>query len=255
MIAIEKKELSSEVSILNNLFISNNRYEFICDFLALRNIKYSTQEYNSVFGIGKNIIVEYISNSTESIIITAHYDDCGIYDNSGGVLHTLNLCEEIFNNGINKNVIFIFSDQEENFQQGVYYFLQNNNIQNIKFHINIDGIGIGEELVIYNSIKGCLVVDWLDINNEKVILLTDNSPFTSLNINSLHLFSCKSSDALKTIKEQNLHNGFKPYFDENWCIANFRLDFFKSIYLKKSIRLLSDNHFKNTNVENFRIVN
>lgn len=252
---IDKKNNCIEASIIQALIETTDRYKYLCHFLESRDINFYTQEFNSLFGLGRNIIVEINNKSTESILISAHYDDKGIYDNSGGVYHTLSLCEQLSSSSFNSNFILIFSDQEESFQQGMYHFLQKNKKLQMKFHLNFDGIGIGEELILYNSHKGYLVVDWLKDNKDKAILLTDNSPFLFSEIKSFHIFSCLKNDALKTIESQMLHKGFKSYFNEEWCLANFKINYFKSSYLPKTIKLILNLENNNLEAKDFSIIN
>lgn len=237
MIATKKKYNIAKDTI-QELIKTNNRYRYICEYLKDRNIEFNIQKYNSLFGIGKNIEVGINNNSTESVLISAHYDDNGIYDNCGGVLQLLLLCEELsfFNNSF-CNYVLIFTDQEECFQQGIYHYIKNNVKTKFKYHLNIDGLGIGTELILFNSLDGHIVVDWLNIQ-EKVILLTDNSPFTGLNINSLHLFSCFESEAKEITRTQNLHKGFQNYFNEEWCKLNFNIEFFEDVYSSKILNFL-----------------
>ncbi len=70
--------------------------------------------------MGCNIIVEYDNNSNEDVLITAHYDGKGIVDNRGGVLLMLNLLHD-FESDNKYNYKFVFTDQEESFQQGIKY--------------------------------------------------------------------------------------------------------------------------------------
>lgn len=233
-----KKYYNIAQDTIQELIKTNNSYRYICEYLKDRHVEFNIQEYNSLFGIGKNIVVEINNNSTESILVSAHYDDNGIYDNCGGVLQLLLLCQELsFLNNSFCNYVLIFTDQEECFQQGIYYYIKNNIKTKFKYHLNIDGLGIGKELILFNSLDAHIVVDWLN-NQEKVILLTDNSPFTSFNIDSLHLFSCFESEASEITRTQNLHKGFQNYFNEEWCKLNFDIEFFEDVYSSKILNLL-----------------
>jgi hypothetical protein len=237
---INKEESTKKHSTIHELVNTDNRYNYICDYLYENDVKFNTHKFQSVFGEGKNIVVEINNKAKESILISTHYDDNGIYDNCGGVLQLLMLSKKLtaIDSSIhNYNYIIIFTDQEEKFQQGVFHFLKSNLTYAFKYHLNIDGIGIGKELILYNSIDGHLIIDWLN-KQEKVILLTDNSPFTSNNIDSFHLFSCYKQEADEIVTTQKFHNGFLHYFNEEWCVQNFNESLFDNVYLSKILNFL-----------------
>lgn len=231
---------SIRVSTVQELVSTVDRYNYICTYLNKKQINFISQDFRSVFGRGKNIVVEINNNAKESILISAHYDDNGIYDNCGGVYQLLILSEKLSFwelSNFEYNYVIIFTDQEESFQQGIYHYVKNNIEFHFKYHLNIDGLGIGKELILYNSLKGHVVVDWLN-KEEKVILLTDNSPFTAYNIDSFHLFSCNKSEAEELIITQKLHCGFQNYFNEDWCMLNFNVTHFLETYTDKILGLL-----------------
>jgi hypothetical protein len=253
---INKGESTKSHSTIYELVNTDNRYNYICNYLYENDVKFNTHKFQSVFGEGKNIVVEINNNAKESILISAHYDDNGIYDNCGGVLQLLILSKKLttIDSAIhNYNYIIIFTDQEEKFQQGIFHFLKSNLTYTFKYHLNIDGLGIGEELVLYNSIDGHIVVDWLN-EKEKVILLTDNSPFTANNINSFHLFSCYKQEAEDIVQTQKLHCGFKNYFNEEWCVLNFYEANFEKIYTKKILYLLMNTKNQLFSINQFALI-
>jgi len=243
---METMELHKTIpdNVVLELIRTDNRCDFICDYLNKKQIKFKSQKFDSAFGVGENVVVEIHNNAKDSVLISAHYDDTGIYDNCGGVFQLLILCEKLSSLNISNykcNYVLIFTDQEESFQQGIYHYLKFNSKLNFKYHLNIDGLGVGEEVMLYNSFGGHLVVNWL-VEQEKVILLTDSAPFTALPIDSYHLFSCYKSDAVELSITQKLHIGFKKYFDEDWCLSNFNEDHFFAIYTDKILNLIADHN-------------
>ncbi|HRP91007.1 MAG TPA: M28 family peptidase [Edaphocola sp.] len=196
-----------------------NRLKLLMDFFKAENIKYELKPFDSIFGTGKNILVPINNKANNNILITAHYDDDGIYDNFGGVVQLISLIQnqEAFTN---YNIDFLFTDQEERFQQGIYQYLKMvKGSVSYDVHLNIDGIGIGKSLICYKS-NGHFVVDWL-CNNSKSILLTDNTPLINSGIPSYHIFSCLEEDSEIIIKNQKLSESLCVYFDESWCKLYF----------------------------------
>jgi Iap family predicted aminopeptidase len=237
---IKKKMIKRQDAI--SLYEANNKFHFICDYLENSKIAYKIHGFNSVFGNGKNIVVDVNNGCKKDVIITAHYDDKGIYDNCGGVLMLFVIAEKLMRlNNLNYNYTIVFTDQEEHFQQGIQYFLNDfSNSNKIFYHLNIDGLGIGEELIIYNNTNGYFVVDWL-IDNEKSILLTDNSPFIDLNIPSLHIFSCYKVEAQEIVASQRLTPSLKKYFNEKWCMENFNEELFEDCYSNRLLNFITSN--------------
>jgi len=201
--------------------MSHDVFNVIIDTLTFMNISYQKHYFSSAFGKGCNIIVEYDNNSDEDILITAHYDGKGIVDNSGGVLLMLNLLQ-VFDPTGYYNYKFVFTDKEESFQQGIKYLLKdyyNNAVDKIKYHLNIDGIGVGESLVLYPS-ESYYLNNWA--NNDTTILLTDCSPLAKVNLPTFHMFSCFLEDAEIVIKNQVLSNNLSKYINNDWCVLNYQ---------------------------------
>lgn len=219
--------------------MSHDVYNVIIDTLTLMKIPYKKHYFSSVYGKGCNIIVEFNNNSNEDVLVTAHLDGKDIFDNNGGVLLILRLLQE-FIPSCNYNYKFVFTDKEESFQQGIKYFLKdyyNNNIDNIKYHLNIDGIGVGQTIVIYPS-KSYYLNNWS--NKDMTMLLTDCSPFAKVNNpHSFHMFSCFLEDAEIVFKTQALSGNLSKYMDNKWCELNYKESNISKL-TEKALMILSE---------------
>ncbi|GAF80747.1 unnamed protein product, partial [marine sediment metagenome] len=165
-------------------------------------------------------------------------DGKGIVDNSGGVLLMLNLLSVFESNG-KCNYKFVFTDKEESFQQGIKYLVKdyyNDDMNKIKYHLNIDGIGVGKSLVLYPS-ESYYLNKW--VNNDTTILLTDCSPIALINLRTFHMFSCFHKDAEIVINTQTLSNNLSKYINNDWCILNYRESNI-SLLSEKALMILSE---------------
>lgn len=206
--------------LIENLMFGDS-ISTITNRLISLNIPYFKHHFSSIYGTGCNIIVEFNYNAKEDILVTAHHDGIGIFDNNGGILLMLNILEA-FEPQNNYNYRFIFTDKEESFQQGIKYFIKDyylDKLCRIKYHLNIDGIGVGESLVLYPN-KSFHLNNW--VKNDLTILLTDCLPITQLNLQTFHMFSCYSYDADLVIKSQSLSDNLSKYLNNEWCVQNFK---------------------------------
>lgn len=218
--------------------MTHDVFNVIIDTLTLIKISYQKHYFSSAFGKGCNIIVEYDNNSDEDVLITAHYDGKGIVDNSGGVLLMLNLLL-VFEPTGKYNYKFVFTDKEESFQQGIKYLLKDyysGEMDKIKYHLNIDGIGVGESLVLYPS-ESYYLNNW--VNNGNTILLTDSSPLAQVNLRTFHMFSCFHKDAEIVIQAQTLSDNLRKYINNDWCVLNYKESNI-SLLTEKALMILSE---------------
>lgn len=233
-------ESITKIAKINSIkdIMSHDVFNVIIDTLTLMKIPYQKHYFSSAFGKGCNIIVEYDNNSDEDVLITAHYDGKDIVDNSGGVLLMLNLLH-VFELTGKYNYKFVFTDKEESFQQGIKYLLKdyyNDEMDKIKYHLNIDGIGVGESLVLYPS-ESYYLNNWA--NNDTTILLTDCSPIAQVNLRTFHIFSCFHEDAEIVINTQTLSNNLSKYINNDWCVLNYKESNI-SLLTEKALMILSE---------------
>jgi len=124
-------------------------------------VKNNTQHHPE--GVGTNVI-GYIEGSDpalkdEYILIGGHLDHLGkcytvmpgAHDNASAVSVTLGMAEALSKSGIDlkRSVVFIFFGAEEAAIRGVQHFLKNpttHSLDNIKGYINMDGVGIGDQI-------------------------------------------------------------------------------------------------------------
>ena len=101
------------------------------------------------FDNGYNIISGKDVGSDRITVVSAHYDGNGAYDNAGGVAVALKLMEKLRDANYSLNKLrFLFTDKEEEGQLGSKYHLSKaENRENVVRNINIDGCGVGDELV------------------------------------------------------------------------------------------------------------
>ena len=212
--------LLNEILLFNSLNKSE-RINFICSRLLKIGCGYELQNFESSFGPGTNIVVFQMSvRSMPVIILTSHFDGQSLYDNNCGVLTLLRIIEKIYEKTQNRNYVIVFTDQEETYQQGVYYFLKNNSELEIEMNINVDGFGIGEN--IYTT-------DYIPINKSVMTILTDSECFKNAKIKSISIFSSFQAEIEKS-KKEDVHSVFNNYSDNTFYINNFDIDNFNKLF-------------------------
>ena len=191
--------------ILFNKLDKDSRANFIFYGLLINGLKPQKQVFQSCFGKGMNIFT-FTGNieSKETIIISAHYDGDTIFDNAGGVIALLEIAKKLSNMNLSNSIILLFTDQEENYQQGSHNFMNLFNKENIINNINIDGYGIGDELFSVSEL--------IDNNfNSKDFFLTDSDIFKQSGIPSISYFSAFREDFYESQKECDIYSTFKKY--------------------------------------------
>lgn len=223
------ENINNSTSVSIDDLMNGDTLNVICSFLEKNNLSFEKQPFHSPFGIGYNVIVQFNNNCKQDIIVTAHYDGKGIVDNNGGVFITLLLLQNEKFNNTEYNYVFVFTDKEEDFQFGTKAFLDSKywgQKEKIKYHFNIDGIGIGDSIVIYPS-EEYYINKW--INDKTTVFQTDCSPSVVKNIPTYHIFSCLKEDAETIVKEQKLGKCISKYMDEEWCSKNFDFKYFEEL--------------------------
>jgi hypothetical protein len=212
--------------VVKQIYSSNlqERRRFIKSYLQKLDIPIWEQPFLLKGYGGENIIIKrWMKNDMPNIIISAHYDGWGAYDNVGGTAALLWLIN--FINLDNKSLlnekfglIFVFLDGEESGLLGVRFFASHFLSQKkVTYYgqISLDGFGIG------TSIGGFANTRKIQLRNDAneiipFILEADTLIFQENDIPSLHLFSLPFDEM------QSLLN--KRQFPNTWRIIHTKED-------------------------------
>ena len=182
-----------------------NRATFICTKLKECGFIPQIQNFTSCFGEGRNIYAPIDDiNLKNKIIISAHYDGESFFDNAGGVIALLHLSKMISNPELPSSTIFLFTDQEETYQQGTAYFLQSHVQIKISNNINIDGFGLGEDIYSISELTH-------NTYNNGDLYLCDSDEFIKHGIPSISYFSAFKEDFMNAKNKNNIYSSFQKY--------------------------------------------
>lgn len=192
-------------------------------FLERRNIPFQIQSFISPFGLGHNLIItqEY-RQSSEFVIFTAHYDGPNFYDNLGGVLALLSLVDLFYRGSHRTNLVFALLDQEESFQFGAKAFIKKlfsfagDSVLKNKYLFNIDGIGIGDQLIITNTSELRRRL------SRSFHFRTDLDVFDQY-LSSRHVFSLPPYFFSKFVHQKLCKCDLAKLTDEDFCQVHFRV--------------------------------
>jgi len=215
----------SKVILFNNLH-KEDRVSFLYAELKKKGFSPKIQDFFSSFGEGRNIFAE-INNDDQkkNIVLSAHYDGESLFDNAGGVIALLDLSKRIQHLELPFSVGLLFTDQEENYQQGAAHFIKKyitNNNKIIHKNINIDGFGIGDELFAVSDLTK-------NSNNDKELFLCDGDEFIKNNIPSINCFSAFIEDFRKAKLSNDILYSFRKYKTDKFYQDNFDKDKYKII--------------------------
>jgi len=206
------KTLIEDFYLFNSLSRSG-RVEFISEKIRSLGLIPGLQYFHSCFGEGCNVIVN-IDDSRPRTIITAHYDGESFFDNTGGVfalIYLANRCKQIKS----KAYTILFTDQEETFQQGIYYYTKQQILEDNTTHINVDGYGIGDNVYSLLGARNFIYQD------NRHFFLTDNLAFDNFNGSSISLFSSFDIDYLKLQEVHDTSLVYSRYIDNDFFTKNF----------------------------------
>ena len=150
------------------LYVKSNKFSEKLSIYSFIETKYFPHYLSSnVIGtIPSNVATKKKSDPVPSIFITAHYDHLGCMgkntffpganDNASGVAMMLELARHFKNNPLPYNLVFVAFAGEESGLVGSSYYVQYPWIplENIRFLINLDILGSGEEgITLVNATK------------------------------------------------------------------------------------------------------
>lgn len=205
----------SNVILFNNLN-KEERVSFLYAKLKKNGLSPKIQNFFSNFGDGRNIFTEINNdNQKKNIVLSAHYDGESLFDNAGGVIALLDLSKRIRQLELPFSVGFLFTDQEESYQQGVAHFIKEY-ITNTIIHknINIDGFGIGDELFSVSELTK-------NIHTDNDLFLCDSNEFNKNDIPSISWFSAFKEDFKKAKVNNNILYSFEKYKTDKFYQDNF----------------------------------
>jgi len=112
-----------------------------------------------------NIIAQ--RGETPSVIVAAHYDSffntVGAHDNASGVAALLCAARRLAESPLADQIAFVAFDAEEWNKSGAYRFVeeaeQRGELQAITSMINLDSVGVGEEIVYFDEMDGLMPFD------------------------------------------------------------------------------------------------
>jgi acetylornithine deacetylase/succinyl-diaminopimelate desuccinylase-like protein len=199
------------------------RRKFIKDYIEKSGLYYETQMFRENGDKGVNfLILEWKRKDKPNIIITAHYDGFGAYDNAGGVAGLLWLLRWIkfdnlksFDYGI--GIIIVFTDKEERDLVGAKHLIKHKifDIEKIYAHLSLDGFGIGTNISGFANSKEVR----LKINSTEETVLTlhaDTTVFQEKGIPSIHLFTLPEKELSDLVSDR--------LFPPTWRIIHTKKD-------------------------------
>jgi hypothetical protein len=183
-------------------------------------------DFVSCFGKGCNFVIMSQHDRKDTILITAHYDGVGIYDNCGGVMQLLDLITS--DKEIAKRFVFVFTDQEKCYQQGMYHFTKSSFYTRPIFHLNIDGIGVGNKLVVMPYEKFTVLKMF-----HKKLLVTDNRITVNEGVPSYQSFSLGCEDYFLKNGMIYFNKSVYNYLDEEWLLDKIKSNIRNDCYTEK----------------------
>lgn len=211
------------ITTVYSLNISGRR-TFIKSYMRRKSIRFKTQSFIRNKYNGENFIVEeWKKRDKPNIIVSAHYDGLGAYDNTGGTVGLLYLLDLIKIHGVTHinedgGLVIAFLDGEESGLLGAKEFiktyLKDERIP-VKGHLSLDGFGIGTHIGGFANLKQIKLRLSLD-REINLKIDADTNVFQEHNIPSLHFFSLPYQE-LKALRE-------KGTFPPSWQILHTKDD-------------------------------
>lgn len=188
--------------MLQDLFESKDKAGFVEELLDRENIDYESQEFMAVNEMGKNFIGKKKGKLNERIVISAHYDGKGAYDNASGVEALSRVIKSFRSYNPIHTLEYVFFDMEERNLLGSINYMINQYQRNEKIvqHLDIDGLGIGKSLVGL----GYRDYIWMEVGNRalRIACTADFKTFGEKGISAVHIFSLPENEAEKFVRKQ-----------------------------------------------------
>jgi len=197
--------------------------ELIEYYINSKNFKYKTESFKKNGYDGFNyLVLDWYKEDKPNIVITAHYDGVGAYDNIGGVVGLFWLIKWAALDkleSINDNFGFIpvFTDGEEHNLLGARQLIKSNIFKEIRIHahLSLDGFGIGNHIGGFGNVRKLN----LELKNNKkteLIFSADTTIFQDNRIPSIHVFTLPLDQLNNLVK--------KSIFPSCWRIVHTKSD-------------------------------
>jgi len=162
---------------------------------------------------GTNIIASLgPENAKKQIIIGAHYDGDGVGDNGSGVALLLAQAAGLVNEDLDRRVLFIFFDGEEDGELGSAHYVENMSASEKKqteYMINIDSVAFGDYCNIYSGESKDYIVTKRVVNTEPYTLAMNAAKCIGI-----HTYTTEDLDGYYA------ENGTGPAIEENTIYSN-----------------------------------
>lgn len=195
-----------------------DKRKFIKGYLRKEKVKFQSQDFYKNDYKGKNfIILDFYRENAPLIIVTAHYDGYGAYDNSGGVITLLWLMKWAKLDKLHilrdkASLLPVFVDGEETGLLGAEALNKSLVLKNsLPYgHISLDGFGIGTSIGGFGNLQK---VKLKLISKTKTFpIQADTVVFQKEGIPSLHTFSLPHNELVNLIS--------KKIFPPSWTILH-----------------------------------
>jgi hypothetical protein len=143
--------------------------------------------------MGTNVIATLLCGRGAPVILSAHYDGHGAYDNASGVVVLLMLARLMSRVKLPFPLTCAFFDLEERGQIGSREFVRSLSGMKPRAHVSLDGVGIGQELVaVWNTRQMLVRCRHAEI---EIACACDSLSFMDAGIPTGHAFSLPCSEA------------------------------------------------------------
>jgi len=162
-------------------------------------VKVKHQRFATTTGQRGENLIATLGPGTADLLISAHYDGDGAYDNASGVVGLLLLADQIRRDPLAGTITCAFFDHEEGGQEGARFYAASLQRRWPRAHVAIDGLGIGPRVVGAFNMRSLRVrcgQEW-----HQVECRSDASVFQDNGIPSVHCFSLPAAEADSLVLE------------------------------------------------------
>lgn len=174
-----------------------DRRTLIAHLLSSFGCAYERQSFVLDGYVGENILVNSLATAKgPNIIVSAHYDGWGAYDNAGGTVALVWLTRFLAESNLGRRktppgVFVVFLDGEESGLLGARHFAASHRIDHedrIIGHVSLDGFGAGTHIGGFGNVRKIALEDNAGRTID-FVLQADTTVFQECGTSSLHLFS------------------------------------------------------------------